>query len=84
MLVVNASKNFGGDFIDLEKVVKVSGGVILSEFAIAVGTDRCKVCLVFCVLDVDAPVWRIERTVASHASWSNAVKSIAAVFGANK
>ena len=81
---MDASEDFGGDFVGFEKVVKVGASVVLTTFAIAVGHEGSEVARVLGVLDVDAAVLGIEGTIAGHASRADAVESVATKLGANK
>lgn len=83
-LVMDAGEDFAGDFVDLKEMVKVGGGVMLAEFAVAIGVERFEHFAVFGVANVDAAVWCVEGTVASHAGRADAVEGVAAVFDAEE
>ena len=84
MFVVDAGENFGGDFIGSKKMVEISAGVVFAVFAITVIHQWSEIVSILGVFDVDATVLGVKRAVSGHASWADAVKSIATVFGANK
>ena len=82
--VVDAGEGFAGDFVDFEKVVKVSGGEILAEITVAIWVDWLEELAEAGIFDVDAAVRRVEGAVTSLASRGDAVESIAAIFGADE
>ena len=81
---MDAGKGFAGDFVDLEKMVEVSGSEVLAKVAITVRIDWREELAEAGIFDINATMWRIERAITSLAGWSNAVESIAAIFGANE
>ena len=84
IFVMNASKNLSGDFVGLKQMVEVGACVIFTTFTVTVWFERGEVVSVFGVFDINSAVFSIERTVARHTSWADAVESIAAIFSANK
>ena len=84
MLVMNASENFCCDFIGLEEMMDVCSVVIFTTFAVAFWVYWVKIVGKLGVFDVDAAVVGIEGTISRHASRSDAIKSVATIFGAIK
>lgn len=82
--VVDAGEGFASDFVDFEKMVKIGGGEILAKVAITIRIDWLEELAEAGIFDINATMRRIEGAVTGLAGWSNAVKGIAAIFGADE
>ncbi len=84
MFVMDTSESFASNFVDFIEVMQIGGCVIFTTIAVAFWIDRRELFAIFGITDIDATIWSIECAVASLASWSDAIESIAAIHGTNK
>ena len=56
VFVVNAGEGFAGDFVNLEEVVEIGGGIILAAIAVAFWIDRAEVFFILGVFNINAAV----------------------------